>query len=127
MLVSKFGGSHKTGFFLLDDFPTFFHSYQSLSTESFSSLHYFLASSEKSILYSFCTLQNKGKAVKLQETAVTKEPYDPQPSLKPIYSPKDDLFKRIHPTTGVESSYQGPNFLKFLIHTKIMMPLGVFT
>lgn len=48
--------------------------------------------------------------MKLQETALTKEPYDVQPSVKPIYAPMDDLFKKIHPITGVENPYQGTNF-----------------
>lgn len=110
MLVSKSEGSHKIGFFLLDYFPTFFIPAKQ-RTDSFSSLHYFLVSSEKSILYLSCNLQNKfvnkGKAMKLQETALTEESYDVQLSVKPIYFPMGDLFKRTYSTTGEENPYQG--------------------
>lgn len=60
----------------------------------------------------------------LQQTALTKERYDVQLSVKPIYSLMDDLLKRLHSTTSAENSYQGNNFFKFLTCTKII-PLEV--
>lgn len=49
--------------------------------------------------------------MKLQETESPKEPYNVQLSVKPIYSPVDDLLKKIHLTTGVENSYKEIIFL----------------
>lgn len=127
MLVSKFGGSHKTGFFLLDDLPTFFILTELWGLNLFP--HYFWFPLKKSILYSSCTLENrfvnKGKAMKLQETESPKEPYNVQLSVKPIYSPVDDLLKKNTPYYRCWKFLQGNNFFKFLICTKII-PLGVF-